>query len=200
MGDWGVFGCEDDRSVGRLLEGFGAAGLTRAWQRLGALSERPGAAYHLVGIALVEYAIVSLAFPVAAGRDLGTYARAAFELRQEEIVLPQALLMRAPVTGVVAEGLLALGPVAAEAAMAFLYALSILCWWLAARRVGAGVGIVVAALLLAYPGYVLLFHRLASDALYATGFALAALLTARFVERRSPARAAALGAALALLS
>lgn len=125
--------------------------------------------------------------------------RAAFELRQEEIVLPQALLMRAPVTGVVADGLLALGSLAAEAALALLYALSVLCWWLAARRVSTGVALGLAVLLLAYPGYVLLFHRLASDALYAAGFALAALLLARFAERRSPGRTAALGAALALL-
>lgn len=125
--------------------------------------------------------------------------RAAFELRQEEIVVPQALLMRAPVTGVVADGLLALGSLAAEVALGLLYALSVLCWWLAARRVSTGAGLGLAVLLLAYPGYVLLFHRLASDALYAAGFALAALLLARFVERRSPGRAAALGAALALL-
>jgi hypothetical protein len=173
--------------------------LIRAWHGLEAFSERPSASYVLIGIALLVYAVVSLAFPLAAGRDLGTYVRAAFELRQEEIVLPQALLMRAPVTGVVAEGLLALGPLAAEAAMGLLYALSILCWWQAARRVSAGVGLGLVALLLAYPGYVLLFHRLASDAFYAAGFALAALLTARFVETRSPGRAAALGAALALL-
>ena len=164
-----------------------------------ALAERPGAPYVVTGVALVEYAIVSLAFPLAAGRDLGTYVRAAFELRQDEIVLPHALLMRAPVTGVVAEGLLALGPVAAEVVLGALYALSVLCWWLVARRVGAGAGLAVAILLLAYPSYVLLFHRLASDALYAAGFALAALLTARFLERRSPGRAAALGAAVALL-
>ncbi len=52
---------------------------------------------------------------------------------------------------------------------------------------------------LAYPSYVLLFHRLASDALYAAAFALAALLTARLVEERTPGRAASVGAALALL-
>ena len=74
-----------------------------------------------------------------------------------------------------------------------------LCWWRVARKVGAAPGLALAALLLAYPSYVLLFHRLASDALYAAAFALAALLTARLVESRTPGRAAAVGLALALL-
>ena len=83
--------------------------------------------------------------------------------------------------------------------MAALYALSVLCWWRVARTVGAAPGVVIAGLLLAYPSYVLLFHRLASDAFFAAAFALAALLTARLVESRTPGRAAAVGLALALL-
>ena len=142
---------------------------------------------------------MSIAFPLAAGRDLGTYLRASVELRSAEVVLPQALLSRAPVTGVVSEALLAAGPLVAELALALLYALSVLCWWRTARTVGAGVGIALAAIVLAYPGYVLLYHGLASDALYAAAFALAALLTARLVESRTPGRAAAVGLALALL-
>jgi hypothetical protein len=173
--------------------------LTRAWRALEAFSERPAAGVVLVGIALAEYTLVSLAFPLAAGRDVGTYLRASFELRADEVVLPQALLSRAPVTGVVSEVLLSAGPLAAELAMAALYALSVLCWWRVARKVGATPGLLFAALLLAYPGYVLLFHRLASDALYAAAFALAALLTARLVESRTPGRAVAVGLALALL-
>ena len=173
--------------------------LTRAWQGLEAYSEQPAAPFVLAGIALAEYAFVSLAFPLAAGRDLGTYLRASFELRSDEVVLPQALLMRAPVTGVVSEGLLAIGPVAAEVAMAVLYALAVLCWWRVGRKVGVSSGVALAALVLAFPGYVLLFHRLASDALYAAAFALAALLMARLVESRTAGRAAAVGLVLALL-
>ncbi len=100
-------------------------GLTRAWRRLEAFAQRPAAAVVLLGVGLAEYAFVSLAFPLAAGRDLGTYLRASFELRADEVVLPQALLMRAPVTGVVSEALLVTGPLAAELAMAVLYALSV---------------------------------------------------------------------------
>jgi hypothetical protein len=173
--------------------------LAAAWRRLEAFSERPAAPFALVGLALVEYAFVSIAFPLAAGRDVGTYFRASFELRADDVALPQALLMRAPVTGVVAEALLAAGPVVAELALAVLYALAVLCWWRVGRRVGVAPGIVVTALVLVFPGYGLLFHRLASDALYAAAFALAALLTARLVEKRTPGRAAAVGLALALL-
>jgi hypothetical protein len=173
--------------------------ISRGWRALEAFSLRPTASFVLVGLALVAYAIVSLAFPLGAGRDLGVYLRAAFELRQAEIVLPQALLTRGPATGIFAETLLELGPLVAETAMAFLYALSVLCWWRVGRRLGPAAGVLTAALLLAYPGYLLLFHRIASDALYAGTFALAALLTARFVEKRSTGRAAALGAVLALL-
>ncbi len=173
--------------------------ITRAWRGLERFAEGPWAAPTLVGLALADYALVAFAWPLAEGRDLGTYLRAAFELRSGEVVLPQALLMRAPVTGVVAEALLSGGQYVAEAGMAVLYVLSVLCWWRVARRLGPGVGIVVVLALLAYPSYGLLFHRLSSDALYAAAFALTALLTARIVERPSAWRAAALGAGVALL-
>jgi hypothetical protein len=169
------------------------------WKTLAAFSERPAAALVLAAVALAHYALVSVAFPLAAGRDLGTYLRAAFELRSGEVVLPQALLMRAPVTGVVSEGLLTMGAVPAEVAMAALYALSIVCWFRAANRLGSASAVTLAVLLLAYPGYVLLFHRLSSDALYATAFALAALATARAIERPTTGRAALLGGSIALL-
>lgn len=175
-------------------------GLTaRAWRRLECFEEGPFAAPALVGLALVAYALVSVAFPLAEGRDLGTYLRAAFELRSSEVLLPQAMLGRAPVTGVFAEAVLSVGPLAAEVAMALLYALSTLCWWRVARRLGPAVGVGVAAVLLLYPGYALLFHQLASDALFAAAFAVAALLVARLIEQPTYARSAALGVGVALL-
>ena len=64
--------------------------MTRAWRALEELSERREAPYALVCAALLVYAVGALAFPLAAGRDLGTYVRASFELRQAEVVLPQA--------------------------------------------------------------------------------------------------------------
>ena len=174
----------------------GVAGLWRALERFGA---GPRATPAIAGAALAVYALVAVAWPLADGRDLGTYLRAAFELRSDPVVFPNGMLTRAPVTGVVSEGLLAAGPFVAEAAMALLYAASIVCWWLVARRVGPGAGIVVAIALLAYPGYALLFHRLSSDSLYAVAFAVVALAAARAIERPTGGRAAALGAGIALL-
>lgn len=173
--------------------------LRRAWHRLQRLEESPRAAPALVGLALLVYGVVAIAFPLAAGRDIGTYLRASFELRQEEVILPMALLGRVPVTGLFAEGVMSVGPAFAEVAMASLYALSIVCWWRVARRCGPAVAVATPLVLLAYPGYALLFHRLSSDALFAAGFAVAALLTARLVERPTWGRAAALGLGIALL-
>jgi hypothetical protein len=68
-----------------------------------------------------------------------------------------------------------------------------------ARRCGAAVAVTVPLVLLVYPGYALLFHRLSSDALFAAGFAVAALLTARLVEMPTWGRSAALGLGVALL-
>ena len=171
----------------------------RAWRSLERFEGGRRAGPTLFVLALLVYALVAVVFPLAAGRDLGTYLRAAFELRSSEIVLPQALLGRAPVTGVFSEGVLSVGSWAAEAAMALLYALSIVCWWRVARRLGPTVGVAVPLVLLLFPGYALLFHRLASDSLFAAAFALAALLTARLVEDPTYGRSAALGLGIALL-
>ena len=65
------------------------------------------------------------------------------------------------------------------------------------RRFGPAAAIATAAALLLYPGYVVLFHQLSSDAVFAAAFALVAWLLARAVERPSVARAVALGAGVA---
>ena len=80
-----------------------------------------------------------------------------------------------------------------------LYAFSIVAWFRVARRFGSATAIATAAALLVYPGYVLLFHQLASDALFAAAFALVALLLARAFEAPTPGRAAVLGLGVAAL-
>lgn len=52
-------------------------------------------------------------------------------------------------------------------------------WFLAARTFGGVAAILTAAVLLAYPGYAIMFHELASDAVFAAAFAGWSLLLVR---------------------
>jgi hypothetical protein len=171
----------------------------RAWRALERFAEGPRAAPALIAAALAVYACVSLALPLAAGRDLARYLLVYAQLFDAEVVYPHAMLTRTPVAPLVTGGLLDAGPLVAEVGMALLYALSVLAWCSVARRFGPAATLATAAALLLYPGYVLLFHQLASDAVFAAGFSLFALLAARMLDVATPGRAAALGASVALL-
>jgi hypothetical protein len=150
-------------------------------------------------VALGVYAIVSIALPLQAGRDLPRYLLSYAQLFEAHVTYPQAILSRTPGTPLVAGVLLDLGPVVSEVGMAVLYALSIVAWFSVARRFGPVAALTTAGVLLVYPGYVLLFHELASDALFAAAFALVALLLTRAVERPTAVRAAAFGLGVAAL-
>jgi hypothetical protein len=176
-----------------------SAHLRRAWRAVERLVEGPLAAPALVAAALVVYAAVSAAVPLAAGRDFGRYLIVWVQLFEPHVVYPYALVSRPPGTALVAGPLLEAGPLVAETGMALLYAGSVLAWVAVAKRFGPAAAIATAAALLLYPGYVLLFHRLSSDALFAAAFALVALLVARALDRPTAGRAAALGAAVAAL-
>ena len=86
-------------------------GLTRAWHRLEAFSERPAAD---VGAprdrARRVRARVARVSARGRTRPRDVRPRVVRASCADEVVLPQALLMRAPVTGVVAEALLSAGP------------------------------------------------------------------------------------------
>lgn len=153
----------------------------------------------LAAAALVVYAAVSVALPLAEGRDFGRYLVVYAQLFGEHVVYPYSLASRPPLTPVVTGLLLEGGPIVAEAGAAVLYATSILCWWAVARRFGPATAVATAVALLAYPGYALLFHQLSSDALFAFVFAVVALLVARAAERPTVARAALLGGGVAAL-
>jgi len=171
----------------------------RAWRACERFAEGPRAAVVLVASALVVYGLVSVALPLAAGRDLARYLLVYAQLFDAHVVYPHAVLTRTPVAPLVAGALADAGPLVAEAGAALLYAVSVLAWCSVARRFGPAAAIATAASLLLYPGYVLLFHQLSSDALFAASFALLAVALARAVEAPSAGRAAALGAAVALV-
>jgi hypothetical protein len=151
----------------------------------------------VVCAALLVYAAVSVGLPLQAGRDLPRYLLVYAQLFDAHVVFPHALVSRTPGTPLVTGVLLQAGPLVAELGAALLYALSVLAWCCVARRFGPAACVATGLALLAYPGYVLLFHELASDALFAAAFALVALLFARAVERPTGAHAAALGLAVA---
>lgn len=173
--------------------------VVRTGRALERFAESTSAAPALFGVALAVYAAVSIALPLQAGRDLPRYLLVYAQLFDAHVVFPNALLARTPGTPVVAGLLLEGGPLVSEAGLAVLYALSIVAWFCVARRFGPVASLTTAAALLVYPGYVLLFHELASDAMFAAAFALVALLLARAVERPTILRAAGLGLGVAAL-
>jgi hypothetical protein len=173
------------------------ARLVRAWRNLERFAESRRAAPAVVLLALAVYGAVSFALPLAEGRDLGRYLIVYAQLFDDDIVYPYAFLARPPGTPLVVGPLLEAGPIVAEVGTALLYAFSVLAWCSVARRFGPAAAIGTAAALLLYPGYVVLFHRLSSDAAFAAAFALVAWLVVRAAERPTLGRAAALGAGVA---
>jgi hypothetical protein len=173
--------------------------LRRAWRGVAQLVESRWGAPALFALALLVFALGSLAEPVSPGRDAGRYLLVYAQLFDEHVVFPWALASRTPVAPLVIGPLLDAGPVFVELGAAILYASSIVAWVAVARRFGSAAAVATAACLLLYPGYLLLFHRLSSDAVFAAGFACVALLFVRAAERRTPARAAALGLGVAAL-
>ena len=162
-------------------------------------AESRHAAPAVFAASLAVYGAVSLALPLGAGRDLARYLLSYAQLFDAHVVYPNALLARTPGTPLVTGWLLDAGPVAAEVGVALLYALSVLAWFSVARRFGSVAAVATVVALLSYPGYVLLFHQLASDAMFAAAFALVALLLARAVERPTAWRAGELGLGVAVL-
>ena len=161
------------------------------------LAESRLAAPAVFAAALVVYGLVSLGAPAPGGPRPGAIPPRLRQLFDAHVVFPNALLARTPGTPLVTGVLLEAGPVAAETGAAILYALSLVAWFCVARRFGALTALATAAALLLYPGYVLLFHQLASDALFAAAFALVALLLVRAAELPTAARAGVLGLGVA---
>jgi hypothetical protein len=173
--------------------------LVSGWRRVEQFAAGRAALPTVFGVALLVYALVSVGVPLAAGRDFPRYLLVYAQMFDEHVVFPHAMLTRTPVAPLLTGGLLEGGPVVAEVGMAVLYALSIVAWFSVARRLGPAAGIVTAAALLLYPGYVLLFHRISSDAVFAAGFALFAVLAGRALATPTLGRAVTLGAGVALL-
>ena len=116
-------------------------------------------------------------------------------------LLPWSMLFRTPVTPIVLGAALdAAGGFFAEPLLGVLFAASVVAWAAAARTFSPRAALLVAAALLVYPAYGLMFHELSSEPVFAAAFAGWALLVARAAVRPSSRRFAYVGLGVALLA
>src|SRR5207244_2643723 len=145
-------------SRGRILN---RQRLARALAWLEQLASRPLGAVVLFALALAVYAVRAIGWPLIGGRDLDEYLYAYIQFLDWHPLLPWSMLFRTPVTPIVTGLVLDVaGGTFAEPFMAVLFAASVVAWTAAARAFGARVALLVAAALLVYPAYGLMFHEL----------------------------------------
>jgi hypothetical protein len=174
---------------------------TRLLGELERLASRRLGVLVLFVLSLAAYAIRAVAWPLQAGRDLDEYIYAWVQLFDHDVLLPWSLLFRTPATPVfVGAALDAFDGRFAEPLMALLYAGSVVCWAAAARCFGVWAAISVAAVLLLYQGYAIMFHEISSEPLFAAAFALLALLLTRAAFGPTALRFAVVGLGIALLA
>ena len=155
----------------------------------------------LVVAALVVFAMQSLGWPVAPGRDLSAYLTVYVDFWYGDPVLPWAMLSRTPVTPLVIGGILDTGsPVLVVVFAALLFAGTVLLYARTALRFGRGPAVLVSVALLLFPGFGILFHGLSGDAVFAAGFAVWTAIAVDAALRPSVSRFALLGVATALLA
>ena len=158
------------------------------------------AAVALFLAAFVVYWIESTGWPMAKGRDTWDYLAYYLQLFDSDPPFSQLQLFRTPLTPVVVGLPLDLGGVwLLEFVFACLYATSVVAWSKTALVFGRIPALFSALLLLVYPAYATLYHQASSDAVFATGLALWALLLARAMDRPTRGRFVAVGAGIGLL-
>jgi hypothetical protein len=162
-------------------------GLAARWQAFEAWVGTRRSAAALFVLALAVFAVQSLVLPVQPGRDMYRYVQAYVQLGYEEPILPSVLDTRGPLTALGVSVPLEIGGAAAEIWLALLYAASIVAWGRVALTFGPRTALLTTGLLLVFPGYGILFHGLASDALFAAGFAGWAVLLTRALLKPSVA-------------
>src|ERR671935_188618 len=120
-------------------------------------------------VALGVWWLQALVIPLDGGRDLGTYLGAYIQLFQAHPIDLGYVLGRTPGATLIVGGLLQFaGGTLAEPVVSLLYAGSIVGWFVAARTFGTRVALLTVVVLLAYPGYGILFHELSSDSVFRT--------------------------------
>ena len=137
------------------------------------------AALVLVAVALCVFWFQALGWPMAKGRDTWDYLVYYLQFFDSKPPLLQVQLFRAPLTPLVVGLPMALGgSVLLEIVFGLLFAVSVLAWSATALTFG-GSRARLRALLLVYPASATLYHQASSDAVFATGLSLWALVVAR---------------------
>jgi hypothetical protein len=172
----------------------------RAWGRLDAFVPTRRAAALLFVVALGIYWLQALGWPMAKGRDTWDYLAYYLQLAESDPSLEMLQLFRTPLTPLAVGLPLDLGgTLLVEIVFGLFFAVSMLAWSATALVFGRLPALLAALLLLVYPAWATLYHQASSDAVFATGLALWALLLVRTLERPSTWRFVALGAGIAAL-
>jgi Dolichyl-phosphate-mannose-protein mannosyltransferase len=152
-------------------------------------------------LGLAVYAVRAIGWPLIGGRDLDEYLYGYVQFLDWHPLLPWSMLFRTPVPAIVdGTALDFAGGFFVEPLMAVLFAGSVVAWSVAARAFGVRAGLLVAAALLVYPAYGLMFHEVSSEPLFAAAFALWAWLVVRAAQVSTPQRFVLAGLATALLA
>ena len=174
--------------------------MRRAWERLLAFVPTRRAAVTLFAVAFIVYWIESLGWPMAKGRDTWDYLAYYLQLFDSAPPLSELQLFRTPLTPLVLGIPMDLGgPVLLDFVFATLYATAIVAWSTTALIFGRVPALFSAGLLLVYPAFATIYHQASSDAVFATGLAVWALLVARALDRPTGWRFVAVGAGIAVL-
>jgi hypothetical protein len=169
--------------------------------RLLAFASTRRAAVLLFAVALVAFWFQALGWPMAKGRDTWDYLVYYLQLLDSEPPLSQVQLFRTPLTPLAVGLPLDLGGTfTLEVAFGVLFAVSVVAWTATALTFGRVPALATAGLLLVYPGWATLYHQASSDAVFATGLAVWALVLARALRRPTTGGFVALGAGIAVLT
>lgn len=150
--------------------------------------------------AALIFALQALAWPLQAGRDLGTYVLYYNQLWDARPAWHTVMLFRTPLVPLFIGGLYRLGGSGLlEAALGLLFVASVVAIYAFASVWSRPVALTAAAVTALYPTYGALFHEASSDAPYAAGIALWAAGVTRTTHRPTVARFVGHGVAVFLL-
>ena len=142
------------------------------------------AAILLFVMAFAVFSFQAVGWPMAKGRDTWDYLVYYLQLLDSDPPLSQVQLFRTPLTPLAVGLPLDLGgTLGLEIFFGLLYATSVVAWSGTAPTFGRVPALATALLLLAYPSWATLYHQASSDAVFATGLAVWALVLARVLRR-----------------